>query len=137
MKITQNSRKFLKWYNATRHPSWKAVIHPDLWAYKKGQGKWRWASEKSGAVISLIFGLSLLKEKSTLGKSTLVVFLYSILSNTRSKNVYRFERLKSGWMHVRYYIGKRKPMYHQMQQNYEWLLIHVLNYDLVITVSLF
>ena len=41
---------------------------------------------KPWAVISLTLWLSSWKEKSTSGKSTLVVFLYSISDNPRSKN---------------------------------------------------
>ena len=41
---------------------------------------------KPGAVISLTLLLSSWKEKSTSGKSTLMVFLYSNSDNPRSKN---------------------------------------------------
>ena len=58
---------------------------------------------KPWAVISLILWLSLWKEKSTSGKYTLVVFLYSI-----SDNDWRRERYKSGWMQINCYIYVKK-----------------------------
>ena len=59
---------------------------------------------KPWAVISLTLWLSSWREKSTSGKSTLVVFLYSISDNPPSKNNWRLERYKSGWMQINCYI---------------------------------
>ena len=59
---------------------------------------------KPWALIFLILWLSSWKEKSTSGKSTLVVFLYSISDNSRPKKDGRLERYNPGCMLLNCYI---------------------------------